>query len=87
MDLPGDTGDSGLSLCLSREEEFENAMTADGDLPQIVFTQKTGKTYRGSFEGYLYGYNIKPETKDCIDPEMVIVSREKLVSITITLSK
>lgn len=85
MEPPGDPGDPQLCFVMSREENLEDSMRADGDLPLIVFNQVTGTTYQGYFEGYLYGYKIKPETKESLESEMVLISREKLVSITITL--
>lgn len=85
MEPPGDPGDPELCFAMSREENLEDSMRADSDLPLIVFNQVTGTTYQGYFEGYLYGYKIKPGTEDSMEPEMVLISREKLVSISITL--
>lgn len=74
---------------LSGEESFEEVedviMTYDERLPHIVFTEKSGNTYKGDLHGYLYRCKIDPKTKDSPDPKLIITFKEKLVSITITL--
>lgn len=72
-------------LALSREEDFENVSTADGDLPLIVFTGESGGSYTGDLHGYLYGF--KKYQKNQFDFRREFKFREKLKTIKITLAE
>ncbi len=74
-----------IHMALSGADDFKNIHTTDAPLPRILFMEKTGKTYHGVFQGYLYLYKSAPMKEGQYESEDTLIQRETLQTITISL--
>ncbi len=86
LPLPDNCEDpNAIFMELSGTDDFKKVFTFDASKTLILFMEKTGKTYRGVFRGYLYFYKRIPIEGERYEKKEILLRRETLQSITISL--